>query len=97
MTRVVLLVALLGAACAKPVSLSPAEWPQPEYDRFLGPVQNTVRTTADMATGSHGAVTVAYGGFAARAGLEALKRGGNAADAALTTALTQVADRKSVV
>ena len=91
MTRVVLLVALLGAACAKPVSLSPAEWPKPEYDRFLGPVQNTVRTTADMATGSHGAVTVAYGGFAARAGLEALKRGGNAADAALTTALTQVA------
>ncbi len=91
MIRLVPLVLLGGIACGKPVSLSPAKWPKSEYDRFMGSIQNTVRTTADVATGTRGAVTVAYGGFAARAGLETLKRGGNAADAALTTALTQVA------
>ncbi|MCX4850647.1 gamma-glutamyltransferase [Streptomyces sp. NBC_00893] len=36
-------------------------------------------------------MTVAHGSYAARAGLEAMKQGGNAVDAALTTALTQVA------
>jgi gamma-glutamyltranspeptidase/glutathione hydrolase len=44
-----------------------------------------------VATGQKGAVTVAYNGVAARAGLEALKRGGNAMDAAMTAAVTQVA------
>ncbi|RKS88641.1 gamma-glutamyltranspeptidase/glutathione hydrolase [Sphingosinicella microcystinivorans] len=41
--------------------------------------------------GTGGAVTVAYNGLAARAGLEALKQGGSAVDAAMTTALTQIA------
>jgi gamma-glutamyltranspeptidase/glutathione hydrolase len=72
------------------VNLSPATWPNAEYERFLK-AQDIDRTEAGVATGRNGAVTVAYNGLAARAGLEALKQGGNAIDAALTTALTQVA------
>jgi gamma-glutamyltranspeptidase/glutathione hydrolase len=47
--------------------------------------------SAGYAAGGNGAVSVSYNAFAARASLEALKQGGNAIDAALTTALTQVA------
>jgi gamma-glutamyltranspeptidase/glutathione hydrolase len=74
----------------KPVSLSPGDWPAGEYDQFIR-AQANIRTQAGFATGRKGAVTVAYNALAARAGLEALARGGNAIDAAMTTALTQVA------
>ena len=70
--------------------ISPAVWPKGEYERFIA-AQNVDRTKAGMATGRNGAVTVAYNGIAARAGLEALARGGNALDAAMTAAVTQVA------
>ncbi len=69
--------------------LSPASWPKGEYERFLA-AQDVDHTEAGVATGQNGAVTVAYNGIAARAGLEALKQGGNAMDAALTAAVTQV-------
>ncbi len=69
--------------------LSPATWPKGEYDRFMA-AQAVDRTTAGFALGRRGAVTVAGNGLAARAGLEALKHGGNAIDAAMTAALTQV-------
>src|SRR5262245_23402366 len=72
------------------VNLSPATWPKGEYERFLNQ-QGVVRTEAGVATGRSGAVTVAYNGIAARAGLEALKQGGDAIDAAMTAAVTQVA------
>ncbi len=83
-------VGITAALAAQKPDLSPARWPAGEEARYFA-LQNTVRTTAGVATGSQGAVTVAYGAYAARAGLEALKQGGNAIDAALTTALTQVA------
>ena len=70
--------------------ISPAVWPKGEYERFMA-AQNVDRTKAGLATGRNGAVTVAYNGIAARAGLEALARGGNALDAAMTAAVTQVA------
>lgn len=69
--------------------LSPRSWPAGEYARLLA-AQNQMRTTAGAASGYRGAVTVAYNGIAARAGLEALERGGSAIDAALTAAVTQV-------
>jgi gamma-glutamyltranspeptidase/glutathione hydrolase len=72
------------------VNLSPTVWPEGEYDRFIQ-AQDVNRTEAGVATGRNGAVTVAYNGVAARAGLEALMQGGNALDAALTGAITQVA------
>jgi gamma-glutamyltranspeptidase/glutathione hydrolase len=82
---------LPGAALAAlKVDLSPAKWPAGEYDRFMT-AQGVDRTTAGAAKGTHGAVTVAYSGLAARAGLEALKQGGNAIDAVMTGALAQVA------
>jgi gamma-glutamyltranspeptidase / glutathione hydrolase len=85
---------LLTISAAMPpksaVNLSPAAWPKGEYERFLQ-AQDVDRTEAGLATGRNGAVTVAYNGLAARAGLEALKQGGNAIDAAMTAAITQVA------
>lgn len=71
-------------------SIAPSSWPKGDYERFIA-AQNVDRTKADVATGRNGAVTVAYNGIAARAGLEALARGGNAIDAAMTAAVTQVA------
>lgn len=72
------------------VDLSPANWPAGEYDQFMA-AQNVDRTTAGTASGYNGAVTVAYSGLAARAGLEALKQGGTAMDAAMTSAMAQIA------
>ena len=74
----------------KAVDLSPSAWPREEYERFME-AQNVDRRQAGVAIGHNGAVTVAYNGLAARAGLEALKQGGNAIDAALTAAISQVA------
>lgn len=75
---------------ASTVDLGSRAWGPGEYERYLR-AQTAVRTSAGTATGHGGAVTVAYGAYAARAGLEALKQDGGAIDAALTTALTQVA------
>ena len=72
------------------VDLSPSRWPAGDFARYTKE-QATERMSAGYAAGGNGAVTVSYNSFAARAGLEALKQGGNAMDAALTTALTQVA------
>ena len=83
-----LLLACSGASANRPVDLSPETWAA-DYDRFMA-AQLVDRTEAGVATGRNGAVTVAYNGLAARAGLEALKQGGGAIDAALTAALTQV-------
>ncbi len=83
---------LSGAACAPAepvVDLSPSAWQQ-DYDRFMS-AQLVDHSAAGVATGMNGAVTVAYNGLAARAGLEALQQGGNAIDAAMTAAMAQVA------
>jgi gamma-glutamyltranspeptidase/glutathione hydrolase len=87
--------ALLLTTCAtlpskRAVDLSPANWSKGEYEKILN-AQDVDRTEAGAATGRNGAVTVAYNGIAARAGLEALQQGGNALDAAMTAAITQVA------
>ncbi len=74
----------------RPVDLSPARWPAGERERYMG-AQGLVRPNAGAASGSGGAVAVSYNAFAARAGLEALKQGGGAIDAAMTAALAQVA------
>jgi gamma-glutamyltranspeptidase len=96
MRRLLVLTAALIVVCAldgrgqQVDDLSPRVWPSGEYARLLA-AQNVMRTSAGAATGYGGAVTVAYNGIAARAGLEALAKGGSAIDAALTAAVTQVA------
>lgn len=86
---------LLLLAATGPLSVQDAPtlmaWPEGEVERYLHDIQLRNLERAEVATGSNGAVVVALNGFAARAGLEALKKGGSAADAALTAALTQVA------
>ncbi len=84
------LLLTMSAFGQRNVDLSPARWPAGEYEQFMK-AQGELRTEAGLATGTNGAVTVSYNGIAARAGLEALKQGGNALDAAMTTAVTQVA------
>ena len=79
------------AGCSGGGSVAPAQWFAKDAVHYLDQVQVETRTRAIAATGDHGAATVAYGPFAARAGLAVLERGGNAMDAALTTAVTQVA------
>ena len=81
----------LGSCSPARAGSPPAQWTDAEQARYLGPLQANIRTTAGSATGTRGAVTVAYNAYAARAGLDILHRGGNSIDAALTTALTQVA------
>ena len=78
-------------ACARRTAEAPPAWPEAEQAHYLGPLQAVIRVKAGSAQGSRGAVTVAYNAYAARAGLDVLQQGGNAMDAALTTALTQVA------
>ena len=82
-------LALLTCTDTPPPDLSPQRWTD-DYNTFMA-AQLVDRTEAGVATGTNGAVAVAYNGLAARAGLEALMQGGGAIDAALTTALTQVA------
>ena len=83
-----ILLACSGPRATQPTDLSPETWAD-DYERFMA-AQLVDRTEAGVATGNQGAVTVAYNGLAARAGLEALKQGGGAIDAALTAALVQV-------
>lgn len=79
----------MTSAAAKTIDLSSARWAPGEREKYIA-AQSVDRTSAGAAKGSQGAVTVAYSAYAARAGLEALKQGGNAIDAAMTAALAQV-------
>jgi len=80
-----------AAPAAKgPVNLSPAVWPEGEWEKYIK-IVSTKYPGNPEAIGSNGAITGSYYGLAQRAGLEALKQGGTSVDAALTTALTQVA------
>lgn len=83
-----LIISCTNEQSPKKESLSPENW-KADYERYMA-AQDTSRDTAGVAEGYNGAVTVAYSGLAARAGLEAMKQGGNAVDAALTAAMTQV-------
>jgi gamma-glutamyltranspeptidase/glutathione hydrolase len=86
------LVVLLSHGCARsqPLTLSPADWPAGELERYakLTDTWGRPKTVADAPTAM---VTGTTGALATRAGLEALRRGGTAADAAITTALAQIA------
>ncbi|MDH4270358.1 MAG: gamma-glutamyltransferase [Candidatus Aminicenantes bacterium] len=70
--------------------LSPDQWPREERERYLA-LEDDIGKPAAAAVGSKGMVAGTSNPFAIHAGLEALKQGGSAADAVLTSALTQIA------
>ena len=90
------LLAHVGMGCtrtSKQVSvsfkLSPAQWPQQARDRYLA--LQAFSGGDKVAVSAKGMIAGTSEPFAVHAGLEALRNGGSAADAALTTALAQVA------
>lgn len=92
-----LCVSILVAACTGKTpndaerTLAGSGWPAAEREKYLALEGLDFAPDNPEALGKLGAVTGSYHGYAQRAGLEALKQGGSSADAAMTTALTQVA------
>lgn len=81
-----------GSAFAGPgdeatVDLSPAKWNDREA---LEELNAFFETDKAMAEGENGVISGTTGPAAVRAGLEALRQGGTAADAVIATALTQI-------
>jgi gamma-glutamyltranspeptidase/glutathione hydrolase len=71
--------------------LSPAKWKVEEKARAEQAEQMPWPLQARLVEGQHGLVTGTMSPIAVHAGMEALRQGGTAADAAATMALTQVA------
>jgi gamma-glutamyltranspeptidase/glutathione hydrolase len=69
--------------------LSPAGWPEGELEKYTR-LSLTTGVPRPAAEAGKGMVVGAFGPLAIRAGVEALKKGGSAVDAALTTSLAQV-------
>ncbi len=88
-----LCLAFFSSGCLKKspgeANLSPENWPEGELEKYkkLNQIYDEPRP---LGEGSKGMVVGTTGALAVRAGLEALKQGGSAADAAMTTALTQI-------
>jgi gamma-glutamyltranspeptidase / glutathione hydrolase len=72
------------------IEMSPEAWPQGELEKYWL-LQKDYNKQQQAVEGGQGVVAVTSDAFAARVGLEALRQGGSAADAALATALAQVA------
>jgi len=76
---------------ATAVDLSPARWPSAERERLEKlESQSWTPLQAHPVEGSGGIVSATVSPIAVHAGLETLRAGGTAADAAATTALTQI-------
>ncbi len=74
---------------AEPVDLSPARWPADDLQRCTQQMQ-LYGADKPLAEGSSGVVAGTTSPLAIRAGLEALKQGGTAADAVVATSLAQI-------
>ncbi|MCP4659612.1 MAG: hypothetical protein GY856_29775 [bacterium] len=74
---------------ASTVDLSPASWPPGELEKYSELEYDYYRPNP-RGVGRHGLVVGAASALSVRAGLEALKQGGTAADAAIVTSLAQV-------
>ena len=93
-----LLLAACGPSHETPVdatdpgaaNLSPSAWPDGELEQYQTLVSEPFLDNPEVV-GSKGAITGTYYSLAQRAGFEALRQGGSSVDAALTTALTQIA------
>jgi gamma-glutamyltranspeptidase/glutathione hydrolase len=88
----VIVVALLALFAQQRISaqLLPEQWAKQDLDRYLS-LENEFGSSNPGAVSSKGMIAATTNPFAIHAGLEVLKHGGNAADAALTTSLAQIA------
>src|SRR5580693_8866932 len=68
--------------------LSPARWPMAERAQLEQMEQRPFPTAARTLQARHQMVSATLSPFAVQAGMEALDKGGTAADAAVTVALT---------
>ena len=73
----------------QPVDLSPELWPPTDLQRYTK-LNQTYDQPHPLGRGNRGMVVGTSSALAVRAGVEALKQGGSAADAVMTTALTQI-------
>lgn len=84
---------LLLVNCAQETSgkvdLSPANWPEGEMEKYAE-MKGALGTIKPAAEGMKAMISGTSGSLAVRSGLEALKQGGSAADAAMTTSLAQI-------
>jgi gamma-glutamyltranspeptidase/glutathione hydrolase len=71
------------------VNLSPERWPKEELEKQMK-LELEPGGPHPQAEGARGAVVGTSGSFAVRAGLEALKQGGSAADAAMAASMAQI-------
>jgi gamma-glutamyltranspeptidase/glutathione hydrolase len=81
---------LLGSlAPATAVDLSPASWPPGEFEKYSALTYDYDRPHP-VGSGRRGLIAGTTSALAVRSGLEALKQGGSAADAAIATAMAQI-------
>src|SRR5215475_480224 len=72
------------------VRMSPEAWPPAELEKYWR-LQRDFGRPHPSVESAKGMVAVTHDAFSARIGLEALRQGGSAADAALATSLAQIA------
>lgn len=86
------IIALAGPSMSRGADLSPASWPKAEKERLESIESRTWWSPLEARTfeSGGGIISATISPVAVYAGIQALKAGGNAADAAATTALTQV-------
>lgn len=84
------LLVLATASWVTAADLSPAQWPAAERARLESLEQQPFPPATRLVEGQSAVVSATISPIAVRAGIEALKQGGSAADAAATVALTQV-------
>src|SRR5262245_36609866 len=72
------------------VRMSPDTWPPGELEKYWR-LQRDYRRPHPAVESARGMVAVTHDAISARIGLEALRQGGSAADAALATSLAQIA------
>jgi gamma-glutamyltranspeptidase/glutathione hydrolase len=88
--RVIVILGLMSSQPAFPADLSPARWPAEERARAEQAEMSPSPAQARTVEGQSGLVAATMSPISVRAGIEALRQGGTAADAAATVALTQV-------
>ena len=84
------LFALVNIARVNAADLSPARWPAEERARIEALELDPMPPKSRFVEGKSGLVSATISPIAVHAGIEALRQGGTAADAAATVALTQV-------